>query len=123
MTDRKLARRDAIRAGAAALAMPYVITSAALGQGDQPGANEIWRLLAREANAQGLATLEQLLVLGLPALEVHDDRTCRRKLSISLDIYEGIVDEFVFFNQSHYATSLFSELYTASLNGSIPTRR
>jgi len=41
MIDRKFTRRDAIKAGAAALAMPYVITSSALGQGDQPGANEV----------------------------------------------------------------------------------
>jgi len=40
MTGRKWTRRDVIKAGGMALAMPYVITSRALGQGGQPGANE-----------------------------------------------------------------------------------
>ena len=39
--SRKLTRRDAIKAGGAALAMPYILTSKALGQGDEPGANEM----------------------------------------------------------------------------------
>ena len=40
MTRRRWTRRDVLKAGGAALAFPYVIDSRALGQGDQPGANE-----------------------------------------------------------------------------------
>jgi len=40
MAHRKLTRREALKAGGAALAIPYIITSNALAQEDQPGANE-----------------------------------------------------------------------------------
>jgi predicted dehydrogenase len=40
MTRHKWTRRDVLKAGGTALALPYVITSRALGQGDRPGANE-----------------------------------------------------------------------------------
>jgi len=40
MTRRKWTRRDVLKAGGATLAIPYVLTSQALGQAGQPGANE-----------------------------------------------------------------------------------
>ncbi len=40
MMSRKWTRRDILKAGGTALAIPYVVTSRALGQGAQPGANE-----------------------------------------------------------------------------------
>ena len=40
MSQRKLTRRDLLKGGAAALALPYFIRSGVLAQGGQPGAND-----------------------------------------------------------------------------------
>src|SRR5690606_17914175 len=84
--------------------------------------DRVRHLIASQLQPERLASGEQLVPVRLPLLEADDDRPAVRQRVGSAHVDEWILDQLSVADQSRHATFSCAP-YTASLNGSMPTRR
>jgi len=86
MKDRKLTRRGFCKGAAASVALPYIVTSAALGQGGKPAASERITMGAIGIGGRGMSDLNALLgnddVQMVAVCDVKGDRRKAAKATV-----------------------------------------